>query len=581
MAAWYVNFGDGATTGYYAVAQWAALTAYNIGDLRRQLAAPAVGSERVWRCTTAGTSLAAEPSWTLTAGSTTTEVAGPVWTEVTGNSTYNWTAPHARLANALASGWGAAGDTFYIASIHAETQGSAMTLTSPGTAANPCFIYCVDHLGTVPPVSADLRATATITTTGANSISITTINAGTAYYYGCKFNCGTGAVTAALNVQASSVNGFLVFEACQFNILNTGTVGCIILGTSASASRVKWKNCVVTFSHTSQSIAPQSVEFLWQNTASAVLGTIPTNFITTGSYLSRAATIVLDGVDLSALGSGKNIFNFAASPAMNYLKDCKLGVGVSIHNGVPIGPGYGHVFVTRSDSAATNYRSEKYSYYGTQTTETTIVRSGGASDGTTPLSQKYVTTANTKWQMPFEAMPIAIWNPTTAANVGATLEGVWNSAVLPNNDELWFTLEYLGSSATPLGSFAIGTKADGLAAGAALTASTKAWDSLVTARANSTAYSLGDVRKVASNPGRIFFCTTAGTTAGSEPGGYASAVDGGSVTDNTAVFRAGMRFSQTVTASSPQPGMAGAMYIYPRVAKASSTFYIDPLVTLS
>ena len=31
---------------------------------------------------------------------------------------------------------------------------------SPGTAASPCRIICVNRAGTVPPVSADLRATA-------------------------------------------------------------------------------------------------------------------------------------------------------------------------------------------------------------------------------------------------------------------------------------------------------------------------------------------------------------------------------------------------------------------------------------
>ena len=113
MALWYCNYGDGSTTGYYAVAQWAATHTYSVGAIVRQLATPAVGSERCFRCTTAGTSLGAEPAWVTTNGSTTTEAGGPVWTEVTGNSTYNWSAPHARLANAVAGGWPAAGDTIY------------------------------------------------------------------------------------------------------------------------------------------------------------------------------------------------------------------------------------------------------------------------------------------------------------------------------------------------------------------------------------------------------------------------------------------------------------------------------------
>ena len=120
-----------------------------------------------------------------------------------------------------------------------------------------------------------------------------------------------------------------------------------------------------------------------------------------------------------------------------------------------------------------------------------------------------------------------------------------------------------------------------LATNAALTADTSAWDSLVTARANGHANVVGDIIGVSTNPGRVFFCTTSGTTAGSVPGGYASAVDGGSVTDGTAVFRAGYRFRLVVVLSSPQPQMAGYLRATVKAAKVSTTFYIDPAITLS
>ena len=116
----------------------------------------------------------------------------------------------------------------------------------------------------------------------------------------------------------------------------------------------------------------------------------------------------------------------------------------------------------------------------------------------------------------------------------------------------------------------------------ALTADTSAWDTAATARANTHAYALGDIIKLSSNPDRLFFCTTAGTSAGSEPGGYASAVDGDTVTDNTAVFRAGWRFKTTVTLTSPDPAQAGNVnawfYMGPESAQ---TIYVDPKVAVS
>ncbi len=123
--------------------------------------------------------------------------------------------------------------------------------------------------------------------------------------------------------------------------------------------------------------------------------------------------------------------------------------------------------------------------------------------------------------------------------------------------------------------------ADALQAGATVTASTQAWDATAT-RANTTVYALGNIIKLASNVGRVFVCTTAGTSAGSEPAGYASAVDGGSVTDGTAVFRAAWRQKATVTFT---PAMKGVVRARANTALASSTpggiVYFDPKLTIA
>jgi hypothetical protein len=213
------------------------------------------------------------------------------------------------------------------------------------------------------------------------------------------------------------------------------------------------------------------------------------NFIHRAEHSGRFR--YLEAVDLSALGSGKTLVA-AARQSLSVLKDCKLGASVTVADAHQAASG--ETIVSRADSSGTNYIEQKYSYAGTQTDETVIIRTSGASDGTTAKSRKIVTTANSKWQFPFEATPIAIWQDSTSAAT-ATLEGVWNAAALPNNDDIWFDLEYLGAAGNPQGSFATGTKADGLASGSALTASTQAWDTLVTARANTTAYSLGDVHQ--------------------------------------------------------------------------------------
>jgi hypothetical protein len=176
------------------------------------------------------------------------------------------------------------------------------------------------------------------------------------------------------------------------------------------------------------------------------------------------------------------------------------------------------VDLIRCDSGATNYRTERYRYQGTLTTETTIVRTGGASDGTTPIAWKILTTADAEWHSPFECFPISIWNETTGSPIDVTVEGVWGGGAVPLNDEIWMDVEYLGSALTPQGSFTTTTKADILATGANTTASSEVW--------------------------------------------------GGSTTE--------FKLVATIT-----PEMAGPITVYVKAAKASSTFYIDPKITLS
>jgi hypothetical protein len=161
---------------------------------------------------------------------------------------------------------------------------------------------------------------------------------------------------------------------------------------------------------------------------------------------------------------------------------------------------------------------------GVETTETSIVRTGGASDGTTPQSRKLAATANSKWVLPYEALPLVIWNNTVTGNVTVTVQGTINAGAVPNNDDIWIVAEYLGSALTPIGSYSTDTKADNLASGTPLTASTSAWGG-------------------------------GGSGAGWSP----------------------FVMSTTFTA----PAQTGPITVYVYAAKASTTYYVDPLITLA
>lgn len=419
---------------------------------------------------------------------------------------------NAKLTLAAAFTAGAAGDSFWVSEDHAETGTAANTLTAPGTAANPCFIYCVNHSGSVPPVSADLRTTATITTTTTGTITIQQ----NSYYYGITFSAGSGASNASITIGTGN-DGFLSFNSCALVLGGTGGSSRINLAGTSAGSEIRFNNVPVTFNSINQFITINSGRFFWSNTASAIVGaTIPTKLFGAGTF-DDGGKIVITGVDLSALGSGKTIVGASTQPFDVILQDCKLGASVTLAAASSI-VNSANVYVIRCDSSGTNYRTEKYMYPGSQSTETTIVRTGAASDGTTPISQKIVTTANSKWVLPFDAIPITIWNDSTSAITTLTIYGTTTGGGVPKDDEIWIDVEYLGSSLTPQGSFITSSKADNLAASAA----------------------------------------TNNSADGSTWGG------GG----------AGNGFK--IVCPSFTPGQAGPINIYLRAAKASSTYYIDP-----
>lgn len=378
----------------------------------------------------------------------------------------DWANAYTTLAAALAAK--AAGDDFWIADDHAESQASTLTLTSPGTAASWCRIFCVDHTGSVPPVPADLRTTATITTTGASAIN----TAGFAYVQGVTFNCGSGNNFANVNFTSTSAWHWRL-DNCAINLVNTSGSSRIVCGNNGGTVNqfLELINTTVSFGSTSQGIVPRCrVE--WSKTASAVTGaTIPTALILTGGSVTSFTAI---GVDLSALGSSKSWVDVTGNQTgtIRFL-DCKAGASVSFTTGTMVSDGLS-VEVTNSDYADTNYRVQRTTYRGTITNETTIVRTGGASDGTTAFSRKLVTTANSKWFAPLESRWFYFWNEATGSPITVEIETITDGVTL-TDAECGIVLEALTTSGYPLGGFATDLTADTLATGTNQTTSSESW----------------------------------------------------------------------------------------------------------
>ena len=424
-----------------------------------------------------------------------------------------------------------------------------------------------------------LATTGTVTSAN-GATTVTMFFAGFAYYYGLTFNVGASTANASINFTSLNPWWFL-FETCLFALLGSSINARFNVGTPTTNTDdylLQLMASKIRFASTSQGIVPLS-NFAVIGGAIADTGTVPTTLLL-ASTSSNGGLVSFVGVDLVTFGSGKNLCTAAGASQMVYkFRQCKLGASVTLVSAASIGQGGVRVFLDNCDSADTNYRMQRHQYQGNVYSETVVVRNGGATDGTTRLAWRMVTSANSKLYSPLSSPVIAQWNDTTGASKTITVSLIHDGTAALNDDEVWIEVEYLGTAGFPLSLFADDAAADVLATAAAQATDTGSdWDDLVTARANTTAYTVGDFIKVASNLGRIFRCTTTGTSAGSEPAGYATAADGDSVTDNTAVFRAMRRQAVSVAVTPQEKGLFQACV---KVAKVSYTLYVDPLVVVT
>jgi hypothetical protein len=532
----------------------------------------------IFICTISGAAgTGAEPTWNTAAIGNTTVDASATWTYM-GTSFANWAAPHHHLRNAQNTNWGDAPIVkFFVGHDHAylsPTGASTYSWTGRGTISAPIDILCVSTAGSVPPVSADLALTGSegCASGGNNNMQIA---GAIRICYGLIFNPDRAVL---FNGDSFDKN----FESCQFRPGGSSNP-MFDFHSGGGNSLVTLLNCKLKFAATNASIDNGGyMEMIGGSVDSA--GSVPANLITGGGSIG---VFTFRGVDLSFLSSSTLYSNGGQGPQrIVQFIDCKMpatytpGVG----GGGDTTKAQWQLYILRCDSSGTNYKFTYNDTTGRIDADPTAVRTGGALDGTQAFSWKFVTTANANaGNDPLQTPKVGIWNPTTAANVTVTLRGIVNAAAVPTDHDMWMEVDYHGASGNPQSTRITTRFADYLAAPINLTAdSTSAWDSNATARQNSHTYVVGDVIKLATNPNRIFFCTaTTGNTASSEPGGYASAVDGGSVTDGLATFRAGCRFSMAVTLSSPQPQIAGNLYITVKAAKVSTTTYVDPQIVLT
>lgn len=375
-----------------------------------------------------------------------------------------WALAKAKLSEAAAID--TAGDRIFVSHLHDEATAASFTLSWAGTVANPVSIICANDSAEPP---AALATTAVVSTTGTGSNPI--IN-GHIYVYGITFQIGDGTDNTSI-LMATGANDVQMYEQCTFYLRGSGPGRINVTGSANNFPKVYWKNCNVKFNGSSQMLSMTHVNFIWEG-GSFLVGAAQPSIAFRSSSATRGAVALISGVDLSALDSGVNLFGDSGYNAI--IRNCKLppSWSGSLYSGVMTAGG--RVEMHNCDSGDTNYRIWVKEYTGELVQETTIVRTGGASDGTTPLSWKIITTANCNFLSGRFASPeIFAWNDTVGSSVTATIEIVHDNLTALKDDEIWLEVQYLGTSGYPLGAFISDSKADVLASADPQTSSSETW----------------------------------------------------------------------------------------------------------
>lgn len=374
----------------------------------------------------------------------------------------------------------AAGDTIYAASTHAESGAATDTITFPGTFASPNLLICADKTSGAPPTTAATGAS--ITTTSAGSILLS----GCAYIYGVSFNVGSGNNSVALTFgNVGTANNCLVLDNCAAAIVATGgnhiNSGPPVSGSN-KACYIEWRNSTFKVAQSTQTYQCRYGETHMYGCS--LLGTVaPTSLFNFSG--GSGGRLNASSCDWSGLAFTNLVDQSASGNWLATFSYCKLPSSISVSTQNPAGVGGVTVQMLCCDSGTAEYRSEIDACLGVQSTDSAIFLSGGATDGTTPISWKMASNANAEYlPQVFRSEWRSVWVDTTVSKT-LTWQYVADTNVVSGqgagtafafqNNQVWIEALYLGSSTSPLGTLASSSPATPLTAATDNAAGSGTW----------------------------------------------------------------------------------------------------------
>jgi hypothetical protein len=467
MATWRVN--NATALGGEVLSFWQAGHVYTAGARCVATTGKSAAAQSVvYECTTGGTSHATtEPTWDTTVGNTTADGTA-VWTtrSPTDGTWDNATIFRYAFHNA------AAGDTIYVHDAHSELYGANFAITASDTLATRIKIYCVDK-------TDDSLSYGAVVGTSSGYCYFN----GSFYSYGVQY-CSANTIGFGVSVSLTHVTlhgpGKGVFTlikigtASDYTYLYSGGsfgAGCRleIFDGDIELSRL---NCYLSSGadilwRNGNLVAPNELQHLFQNAGY-------------GGFTG-------ENLDLSAFCPGattRYLIFFSPGYLSNlYLTRCKLPSGsgflfwYAASSNIPGNPNKDFFAICDHCTDDNNMVTlARRSYYGEVFTETTIVKTDGATDGTTSYALKMIANAFTDENEYGAALPcVAIHGILADADSQTiTIDCIIDSATNLQNDEVWMEVDFPANNTDGLGTV-VHTRCAVFGTPADVTASTATW----------------------------------------------------------------------------------------------------------
>lgn len=362
-----------------------------------------------------------------------------------GDNGTTWALAKATLTGVLAIA--TAADRIFVDSAHVEVLGASTIYTCPETPG--LQILSVDDTGSPePPVESDLEV---MTGGWSHSGDFFFSLQGSFYSYGLSFIAGDGGDDSNSFVilgGSAAIDASQIWEKYVWGTLSTHVSGGVYIsstGGNNEANRFLFIDGTISFAATTQTIRAREGQILFRGLTLAGAATPATLF---GSAASWDAVVVVEASDLSSPSWSNVLARTDGSGVIVTLRNCKIPAGISLITGIIDSWAAARATLENCDSADTNYRYASATNEGDVTSETTVIRTGGASDGAQGLSYKMATTANPTFATPLESPEIVLWNETVGSSITVTVQIVTDNVTL-QDDEIWLEVQYLGTSGFP------------------------------------------------------------------------------------------------------------------------------------